>query len=124
MIKSKYIASSKITVSKGVITFPKMENVASFLPWIYSDCTFGQGSQTLRISSMKFPLTPNSGLLVLEEHDADTYPYTYFKSLFSSQGKGFTLTSGSEIEHFIGETTSVILTLEQGPKPRALLRDS
>ena len=40
---------------------------------------------------MKFPLVPNSGLAILEEHDVDTYPYHHFKSLFSRDGKGFIL---------------------------------
>ena len=97
VVKSKYIASSKISVDKGAITFPKLNSVASFLPWLYTDRSFKTGPHTMRITSLRFPLVPNSGLLVLEEHDIDTYPYTYFKSLFSKEGKGFTLTSGTEI---------------------------
>ena len=95
LIKSKYIASSKIDVQKGAIIFPKMPNVASFLPWIYTDTKFTAGEHELTIESLKFPTVANCGLLVLEEHDVDTYPYTYFKSLYSVDGKGFQLTHGS-----------------------------
>lgn len=48
--------------------------------------------------SLKFPYHPNAGLAVLEEHDIDTYPYHYFKSLFSKEGKGFRLADPEHLE--------------------------
>ena len=43
MVKSKFIASSKIKCEDGVITFPFLENIASFLPWLYTDKSFSTG---------------------------------------------------------------------------------
>ena len=95
LMRSKYVTSSKIQVARGVIEFPKLNNIASFLPWLYTDKSFSSGPHTMRITSLRFPLVANSGMLVLEEHDIDTYPYTYFKSLFSKEGKGFSLVEGT-----------------------------
>lgn len=41
--KSKFIASLKIQVEKNVIHFPKIQSIASFLPWIYTDKYFTEG---------------------------------------------------------------------------------
>jgi len=38
--KSKFIASLKIQVENNVIHFPKLQSIASFLPWIYTDKYF------------------------------------------------------------------------------------
>ena len=94
LFKSKFIASSKIEFAKGVVHFPKLANVASFLPWVYTDKRFNSGVHELKLSSVKYPLVQNAGLTVLEEHDIDTYPYHCFKSLFNPEGKGFALTKG------------------------------
>jgi hypothetical protein len=63
--KSKFISSSKIECSNGKIIFPKLDNIASFLPWVYSDKGFTTGIHELRITSLKFPLVSNSGLAIL-----------------------------------------------------------
>lgn len=89
LTKSKFIGSSKIQCQNGKIVFPKIQNIVSFLPWIYSDHGFTTGIHQLRINSMRFPSTPNCGLAILEQHDIDTYPYHYYKSLFNPDGKGF-----------------------------------
>ena len=122
--KSKFIASSKIEVEKTVVKFPKLHNIACFLPWIYTDKHFNSGSHELKICSLKYPIVQNAGFTLLEEHDIDTYPYSTFKSLFSQEGKGFCLTQGEEIDQFIAETTVVILRLELGASPKAILHDS
>lgn len=40
IFKSKFIGSSKIEFDKTVVHFPKLNNIASFLPWIYTDQHF------------------------------------------------------------------------------------
>lgn len=92
--KSKFIASLKIEFDKSTVLFPKMQNIASFLPWIYTDKYFSDGTHEFKLSSLRYPIVQNSGFTVIEEHDIDTYPYTTYKSLFSKDGKGFKLTSG------------------------------
>lgn len=41
--KSKFISSLKIEIQKSEVNFPKVQNVASFLPWIYTDKYFTDG---------------------------------------------------------------------------------
>jgi hypothetical protein len=122
--KSKFIASGKIEFQGATVSFPKIANIASFLPWIYTDRPFTDGTHEFKLSSLKYPIVQNTGFTVLEEHDIDTYPYTYFKSLFNKEGKGFKLTSGDDIDQFIAQTTVVVLRLELGASPRALIHDS
>jgi hypothetical protein len=124
IFKSKFIASSKIEFNKAVVTFPKIANIASFLPWIYTDRPFIEGTHEFKLSSLRYPMVQNTGFTILEEHDIDTYPYTNFKSLFNREGKGFKLIEGEEIDQFISQTTVVVLRLELGPSPRAVLHDS
>jgi hypothetical protein len=124
VFKSKFIASSKIEFNKSIVNFPKINNIASFLPWIYTDKYFNEGVHEFKISSLRYPLVQNTGFTVLEEHDIDTYPYTNFKSLFNKEGKGFKLVQGEEIDQFISQTTVVILRLELGSSPVAHLHDS
>lgn len=122
--KSRFIASSKIEISKAVIAFPKLTNIASFLPWIYTDRPFSEGIHEFKISSQRYPIVQNAGFTVLEEHDIDTYPYALFKSLFNREGKGFLLVQGEEIDQFVAQTTVVVLRVELGASPRAVLFDS
>lgn len=42
--KSKFVASLKIEINKTTINFPKLQNIASFLPWIYTDKHFTSGN--------------------------------------------------------------------------------
>lgn len=65
MLKSKFIASSKIKCEDGVVIFPHLENIASFLPWIYTDKSFTTGSHLLKVCSQRFPLVNNCGFLIL-----------------------------------------------------------
>lgn len=95
LIKSKYIWSNKIICENGVVTFPKIENIGSFLPWLYTERMFSTGMHEIKLCCLKFPNINNCGLLVLEDHDIDTYPYHYFKSIYSKEGKSFELTQGS-----------------------------
>ncbi len=92
--KSTFVASLKIEINKSNVLFPKLNNVASFLPWIYTDRYFTDGTHEFKISSLRYPIVQNTGFTVLEEQDMDTYPYTYFKSLFNREGKGFKLVKG------------------------------
>lgn len=101
-----------------------MQNVASFLPWIYTDRYFTEGVHEFKINSLRYPIVQNAGFTVLEEHDIDTYPYTTFKSLFSREGKGFKLVKGEEIDQFVAQTTIVTLRIELGAEPKAIIYDS
>lgn len=74
--------------------FPKINNISSFLPWIYTDHYFSEGTHEFKLTALKYPIVQNAGFTVLQEQDIDTYPYTYFKSLYSREGKGFRLTQG------------------------------
>ena len=65
MYKSKFIASSKIDFQKGVVNFPKLQNVASFLSWIYTDRRFSSGCHELKLSSVRYPIVQNAGVTVL-----------------------------------------------------------
>jgi hypothetical protein len=80
-----------------VIHFPKLDNIASFLPWLYTNHGWNSGTHLLKITSLKFPTIANAGLAVLPEHDIDTYPYNFFKSLFSKEGAGFHLVTSNDI---------------------------
>lgn len=122
--RSRFIASSKIEINKGVVAFPKLSNIASFLPWIYTDQLFSEGVHEFKISSQRYPIVQNAGFTVLDEHDIDTYPYAHFKSLFSREGRGFALIEGEEIDQFVAQTTVVVLRLELGASSRAVLFDS
>jgi hypothetical protein len=64
--KSKFISSSKIEFDKNHISFPKIKNISSFLPWIYSDKSFNDGIHEFKINSEKYPIIQNSGFTVLE----------------------------------------------------------
>jgi len=81
------------------------------LPWIYTDKHFSSGIHEFKLSSLRYPIVQNAGFTVLPEHDIDTYPYTYFKSLFSRDGKGFKLVRGEDIDQFVAQTTVVTLRL-------------
>lgn len=65
IFKSKFIASSKIEFDKAVVTFPKIPNIASFLPWIYIDRPLNDGIHEFKISSLKYPIVQNAGFTVL-----------------------------------------------------------
>lgn len=122
--KSKFVASLKIEINKATVNFPKIQNIASFLPWIYTDRYFTEGTHEFKINSLRYPIVQNAGFTVLEEHDIDTYPYSYFKSLFSRDGKGFKLVKGEEIDQFVAQSTVITLRLELGPHPKAIIYDS
>ena len=92
--RSKFVGSTKIEFAKTVVHFPKLSNIASFLPWIYTDKLFTEGTHHFKISSLRYPIVQNAGFTILPEHDIDTYPYSCFKSLFSREGKGFKLIKG------------------------------
>lgn len=64
--KSKFIASLKIEVDKTVVHFPKIQSIASFLPWIYTDRYFNEGIHEFKITSLRFPIVQNAGFTVLD----------------------------------------------------------
>ena len=107
-----------------MVNFPKIAQIASFLPWVYTEKVFTSGIHHFKINSMRYPIVQNAGFTILPEHDIDTYPYSTFKSLFSRDGRGFKLIKGEEIDQFVAQTTVVTLRLELGPEPRALVFDS
>jgi hypothetical protein len=124
IFKSKFVGSLKIEVIERKVLFPQLRHIASFLPWVYSDRSFSEGTHELKISSLRYPMVPNAGFAVLPEQDIDTYPYSFFKSLFSREGKVFRKVRGEHIDQVVAQSTVLTLRLQLGPAPRALLFDS
>lgn len=63
--KSKFVGSLKIEINNATVNFPKLTAISSFLPWIYTEKYFSEGTHEFKISSVRYPIVQNAGFTVL-----------------------------------------------------------